>query len=112
MIDFSPWPGQDADKLRARIAAAETSLREAGYEVTVCLLPDDLDAAESAVRGHFSHESYDAVEVGSGIRVSHDYTLLFERVVNTVVACQPAVPLCLNDSPETTLDAVRRAVTR
>jgi hypothetical protein len=49
--------------------------------------------------------------IGSGLRTSHDYTLVFETVVNTVIACQPGVRFCFNDSPETTLDAVRRAVT-
>ena len=53
--DFTPWPGQNADTLRARIAAAELSLREAGFDVTVCLLPDDaaaettLDAVRRAI---------------------------------------------------------------
>ena len=50
VIDFSPWPGQDADGLRVRIDAAEATLRDAGFDVVVCLLPGDPDAAESVVR--------------------------------------------------------------
>lgn len=111
-VDFTPWPGQNADTLRARIAAAELSLREAGFDVTVCLLPDDAAAAESAVRRCLADHSYDVVEIGAGLRTSHEYTMIFERVVNTVVASQQGIPLCFNDSPETTLDAVRRAVGR
>lgn len=110
VIDFTPWPGQDADGLRARIGEAATALRAAGFDVAVCLLPDDADRAESAVRALFAGQTYDAVEIGSGLRASHRYTLVFERVVNTVSALQPGVPFCFNDSPETTLDAVRRGL--
>lgn len=112
VVDFSPWPGQDAGTLQAQISAADLSLREAGYEVTVCVVPDDADAGGSAVRRYLTNGSYDVIEIGSGLRTSHEYTAIFERVINTVIACQPGVPLCFNDSPETTLDAVRRVVER
>lgn len=111
VIDFSPWPGQSADALRARIRTAQDALRDAGFDVSVCLLVEDADFAEAAVREALADQTFDVVEIGSGLRTSHDYTLVFERVVNTVVACQPGVRLCFNDSPETTLHAVRRGVT-
>ncbi|WP_158726694.1 hypothetical protein [Tomitella fengzijianii] len=110
VIDFSPWPGQNAAALRARIGEAEAALRGAGVDVTVCLLPDDVDFAESTVREFFTAGPFDVVEIGSGLRTSHEYTLVFERVVNTVAALQPGAPFCFNDSPETTLDAVRRGL--
>lgn len=112
VVDFSSWPGQDANTLRARIAAAELSLHDAGYDVTLCLLPDDADTAESTVRRFLADGSYDVIEIGAGLRTSHAYTEIFERVVNSLVACQPGVRFCFNDSPETTLDAVRRAFRR
>lgn len=108
VIDFSPWPGQSADALRVRLRAAQDQLRDAGFDVDTCLLIDNADSAETSVRKAVADQTFDVVEIGSGIRTSHDYTLIFERVVNTIVACQPGVPLCFNDSPETTLDAVRR----
>jgi hypothetical protein len=110
VVDFSPWPGQDADGLRARLDDAGAVLRDAGFEVTVCLLPDDAAAAASAVREVCTGRSFDVIEIGSGLRTSHEYTLVFERVVNTVVALQPGIPLCFNDSPQTTFDAVRRGL--
>lgn len=112
VVDLSSWPGQNADTLRRRITAAELSLREAGYDVNVCLLPDDPDAAESAVRKCLTTDSYDVVEVGAGLRTSHEYTEVFERVINAVIDCEPGIRLCFNDSPETTLDAVRRVIGR
>ncbi|MGB4136710.1 MAG: hypothetical protein WA971_09110 [Microbacterium sp.] len=110
VIDFSPWPGQDADQLRSRIAAAEAALRDEGLAVSTCLVPDDVDAAERAVREALKGRRFDLVEIGSGLRTSHDHTPIFERVVNTVIAVQPGVRLCFNDSPETTLEAVRRGL--
>lgn len=111
-VDFSPWPGQDADGLRARLDDAGAVLRNAGFDVTVCLLPADDDAAELAAREVCTGGTFDVVEIGSGLRTSHEYTSIFERVVNTVAALQPGVPLCFNDSPETTFDAVRRGLAR
>lgn len=112
VIDFSPWPGQDADALRARIAAADAALRADGFDVTPCIVTGDADAAEAVVRARLADHAYDVIELGSGMRTSHEYTAVFERVVNTVVTVQPGVPLCFNDSPETTLDAVRRVLRR
>lgn len=78
--------------------------------MTACLVPDDPDAAETTVREAFADRSFDVVEIGSGLRTSHEYTVVFERAVNAVCAAQPGVRLCFNDSPETTLEAVRRAI--
>lgn len=112
VIDFSPYPGQDANQLRARIETAETQLREAGFEVVLCKLPDDVEAAEAMVREALTKTVFDIVEIGSGLRTSHEYTLIFERVLNTLVEAQPGIRFCFNDPPETTIDAVRRASNR
>lgn len=112
VIDFSPYPGQDADQLRARISAAEAELRDAGFDVVMCQLPTDPDAAESLIRVCVADQAFDVVEIGSGLRTSHEFTEIFERAVNVVAAHQPGIRFCFNDSPESTLDAVRRAVTR
>ena len=112
VIDFSPWPGQSAESLQGRIRRAEDELRDAGFDVSSCLLTQDASAAEASVRDALTTQAYDIVEVGSGLRTSHDYTLVFERVINTIITARPGVRLCFNDSPESTLDAVRRAAAR
>ncbi|MFD4367982.1 hypothetical protein [Rhodococcus sp. NPDC058521] len=112
VVDFSPWPGQDADGLRARLDEAGAALRNAGFDVTVCLMPNDEAMAESTLRQFLADGTFDVVEIGSGLRTSHEYTLVFERVVNTIAAIHPGIPFCFNDSPETTLDAVRRGLAR
>lgn len=78
----------------------------------MCLLSNDVDTADSTVRRYLADCSYDVIEIGAGLRTSHEYTEIFERVVNTLLACRPGVRVCFNDSPETTLDAVRRALRR
>lgn len=110
VIDFSPWPGQSAEALRARLSLAQGELHEAGFEVFTCLLTDDADSAETTVKDALARAVFDVVEIGSGLRASHDYTLVFERVINTVMTCRPGIRLCFNDSPETTLEAVRRGM--
>lgn len=110
VIDFSPWPGQDARQLLTRIARAEDALRADGYDVTSCLVTADPDAAERTVRACLAEQPFSAIEIGSGMRTSHEYTAVFERVINIVITEQPGVPLCFNDAPETTPDAVRRAL--
>lgn len=108
VIDFSPWPGQSAEAVRARLDRAQADLRDAGFEITTCLLPDDATSAEAAVTNALSGERFDVIEVGAGLRTSNEYTLIFEREINVVVTHHPTARLCFNDSPETTLDAVRR----
>lgn len=110
VIDFSPYPGQDTAQLQARIDAAEAAVRDAGFEVVVCRLGDDPDTAEDQIRKCLSTAEFDVVEIGSGLRTSHEYTEIFERAVNAVAELQPGVRFCFNDSPESTLDAVRRAI--
>lgn len=110
VVDFSPWPGQDAAGLRARIGEAEATLCGAGFDVVVCLVSADVNEAAATVSELFVDGTFDVVEIGSGLRTSHEFTPVFERIVNTVNALQPGVRLCFNDSPETTLDAVRRVL--
>ncbi|MDN6304492.1 MAG: hypothetical protein L0J74_01605 [Corynebacterium sp.] len=112
VIDFSPYPGQDADQLRARISRAEAELRDGGFDVVMCQVPDGPDVAEAHIRACFTGTVFDVVEIGSGLRTSHEYTEIFELAVNAVAELQPGIRFCFNDSPETTLDAVRRGIRR
>ena len=110
VVDFSGWPGQDANTFLARLDEARAALEAAGYEVTTCLVPDDATAAEPSLRRSHGERRFDVIEIGSGLRTSHDYTPIFERAVNVAAELQPGVPFCFNDSPESTLEAVRRVL--
>lgn len=110
VVDFSPYPGQTADTLQARVDMAASRLRDAGLDVVMCQVPDDPDAAETRIRDCLAGGAFDLVEIGSGLRTSHEYTEIFERAVNAVAELQPGVRFCFNDSPESTLEAVQRGI--
>lgn len=65
VVDFSAWPGQSADTLHSRIAAAETDLRREGFAVIPCQAPNDPAGAERAVREALTDQRYDVIEIGS-----------------------------------------------
>ena len=47
--------------------------------------------------------------IGAGLRMVAEHTLLFERLVNLLNQLVPGIVFCFNTSPETTVDALRRA---
>jgi hypothetical protein len=51
-VDYSRYPHIDAATLTARIAAGETALRDAGFDLVSCQVPADPDAAEHIGEGH------------------------------------------------------------
>ncbi|MGW3282350.1 hypothetical protein [Nocardia rhamnosiphila] len=109
-VDYSRYPHIDAATLTARIAAGETALREAGFDLVSCQVPADPDAAEAKLRECAADRSFGVAMIGAGVRMAAEHTLLFERLVNVVVELVPGIRLCFNTSPETTIDALRRWV--
>lgn len=110
VIDFSPWPGQDADHHRARINDTAALLQASGFDVKLCLLSNGPDDVEPTLKNFLAGTRFDVVEVGAGVRTSTEFTATFERVINMVNALQPGTLFCFNDSPETTLEAIRRVL--
>ncbi|GAA5068061.1 hypothetical protein [Nocardia callitridis] len=47
--------------------------------------------------------------IGGAVRAVPEHTVLFERLVNAIADAAPRIRFCFNTSPETTLDALRRA---
>ena len=109
-VDFTPYPGQDASTLMARIQEGQAALRAAGFDPVTCLVPTDPDEAEAVVREHAAKGPFRAVMIGAGVRNAPEHTVLFERLVNVVHELLPGARFCFNTSPETTLDAFRRWV--
>lgn len=75
-----------------------------------CLVGTDPDEAEQSVRERLPEGPFDVVMIGAGVRMAPEHTLLFERLINALVATTPGVRFCFNTSPETTIDAIRRWV--
>ncbi|MFI5607040.1 hypothetical protein [Amycolatopsis sp. NPDC051903] len=108
-LDYSRHPGLDEGTLLTRIAGAEAALREAGFDVVSCLVPADPDEAEKRVRAVVTANPLRVAMIGGAVRMAAEHTLLFERVVNLLAQLVPGIVFCFNTSPETTVDALRRA---
>ncbi|MET8654496.1 MULTISPECIES: hypothetical protein [Nocardia] len=108
-LDYSRFPDLDEEQLTARVAAANAALRNAEFDVTTCLVDSSPDRAEAEIRELLANRSFDLVMVGGAVRAVPEHTLLFERIVNVVVDTAPRIRFCFNTSPETSLDALRRA---
>jgi hypothetical protein len=108
VIDYTRHPGLDEVTLTARIEHGNAALLAAGFDVVSCLVGTDPDAAERTVRELLSEGSFGVAMIGAGVRMAPEHTLLFERLINVLVAATPGIRFCFNTSPETTIDAIRR----
>ncbi|MEV0434506.1 hypothetical protein [Nocardia sp. NPDC050413] len=109
-VDYSRYPQIDEATLTARIAAGETALREAGFDVVTCQVPADPDAAEATLRDCATGGRFGVAMIGAGVRMAPEHTLLFERLINVANAIVPGIRFCFNTSPESTIDALRRGL--
>ncbi|MEV4187063.1 hypothetical protein AB0J28_37115 [Streptosporangium canum] len=109
-IDYTKHPGLDEATLTARIEQGHAALRAAGFDAVSCLIGSDPDAAEKTIRERLSEGPFSVVMIGGGVRMAPEHTLLFERLINVLVATTPGIRFCFNTSPETTIDAIRRWV--
>ncbi|MDR7167147.1 hypothetical protein J2W56_000865 [Nocardia kruczakiae] len=108
-LDYSRFPDLNEEQLTARVDAANAALRDTEFDITPCLVSASPDEAEADLRAVLANRSFDLVMVGGAVRAVPEYTLLFERVINLVAEAAPGIRFCFNTSPETTLDALRRA---
>ncbi|MFD6399571.1 hypothetical protein [Nocardia sp. NPDC060249] len=109
-VDYARYPQIDEATLTARIAAGETALREAGFDIVSCQVPADPDAAEAVLRACAAGGEFRVAMIGAGVRMAPEHTLLFERLINVAADLAPGIRFCFNTSPETTIEALRRWV--
>ena len=107
-IDYTGFPDLDEAKLTARVEQGDAALRAAGLDTVPCLIGTDPEEAEKAVRERLPEGPFGLVMIGGGVRMIPEHTLLFERLINVLVATTPGIRFCFNTSPETTIDAIRR----
>ncbi|MEC3918807.1 hypothetical protein [Nocardia sp. CDC160] len=108
-MDYDRRPDLDEVELTARVDAANNALRDTEFDVTPLLVDASPDDAESEIRALLANQRFDLVMIGGAIRAFPDHTLLFERIINVLTEAAPGIRYCFNTSPETTLDALRRA---
>ncbi len=106
-MDFSHWPGLDADKLLRSLEAQREQLEDLGLETALCLV-DTGGTATEVVTDTLDADTYECVVIGAGIRRVEDHFLLFEKILNLVHEHAPTARIALNTGPDDTVDAVRR----
>lgn len=108
-MDYSRFPDLDEEQLTARVDVANSALQNTEFDVTTCMVRASPAEAETEIRNLLTTQSFDLVMVGGAVRAVPEHTLLFERIVNVIVDAAPGIRFCFNTSPETSLDALRRA---
>ncbi|MFE9575452.1 hypothetical protein ACFYO1_03630 [Nocardia sp. NPDC006044] len=104
-LDYSRFPDLDEPKLPARIETGHAAMRAAGFDAVSCLVGTEPDEAEREIRAQLAEAPIAVAMIGGAIRMMPEHTVLFERIVNLL----SGTVLCFNTSPETTVDALRRA---
>jgi hypothetical protein len=108
-LGYSTLPdGVDEASLAARIWRGNAALQDAGFDVVPCQLDTSPDAAEELIRECCDKTTFGVAMIGGGIRMVPENTLLFERIVNVLLAVSPGIRLCFNTAPDDTVDALRR----
>ncbi|GAA3838875.1 hypothetical protein GCM10022243_01650 [Saccharothrix violaceirubra] len=108
--DHDRHPGIDGRTPTARIAAGEEAASGArGFDFVSCRAAAVPDEAERTVRAAVAGHAVRVVMTGAGVRMAVEHTVSFERLVDLVVDPVPGVVFRVTTSPETTVDAVRRA---
>ncbi|MGX1777089.1 hypothetical protein ACWIGW_33635 [Nocardia brasiliensis] len=108
-MDYSRFPDLDEAQLTSRVDVANAALQNTEFDVTPCMVHISPAEAETEIRNLLANQSFDLVMVGGAVRAFPEHTLLFERIVNLIVDAAPGIRFCFNTSPETSLDALRRA---
>lgn len=109
VVDYSRWPGLNAEKLRAALERDRADLNARGYSAELCFI-DLGSTAEAVVKQTLSQKPFDCVVVGAGVRTAQDHFLLFERLINVVHQNAPTAKICFNTNPSDTAAAVLRWV--
>jgi len=108
-VDFTAMPQFTAEMFQNYIDAQLDRVREAGYEVTSCLI-DLGETAEAVTTKALSSENFDCVLIGAGLRQPGERLPLFEKILNLVHRRAPRASICFNTTPADSAEAVQRWV--
>lgn len=111
-VDFSDPalpPGFNAEKIRAGIAVAMSSMAERRWQADECMIAPD-ETGILTLTKQLASTRYDCVVIGAGIRVPPKGLLFLETVINAVRKAAPDTPIAFNTHPEDTADAAARWV--
>lgn len=106
-VDFSKWPGLNAEKLERTLADSISKLNDQGFEAEDLMLKS-ADTAADDVKAKLATKAYDVVLIGAGVRKDDDSFLTFEKLINALHENAPQAKICFNTNPADTTDAVLR----
>jgi len=108
-LDFSSFPDFNAERVMAGLKKGQEEGLALGYDIELCLIkPDGTDM--SMISEKLSENKFDCVLIGAGVRVSPEYFLLFEKVVNIVHQNASSSIICFNTNPNDSINAIKRWV--
>ena len=107
VVDFSKWPGLNADKLLATLEGDRDKLRSLGYEADILFI-QDAESAYDTVINALNETTYDCILIGAGVRTVDEHFIVFEKLVNAVHQGAPGAKICFNTNPSDTAESVQR----
>lgn len=107
VVDYSRWPGLNAEKLEMGLNSDKQALESNGYSVSLCFV-DHGQTAEKTVTDALAKMHYDCILIGAGVRKDEQEFALFENLVNVVHQHAPNARICFNTGPTDSVDAVKR----
>jgi hypothetical protein len=110
-VDFSApaLAGMSAEKVKAGIKLGEALMAQAGFTADH-VLTDAGPNAVAVVSAALATQDYGVVIIGAGIRLQPPASGLFETVLATIMAHTPAAKIGFNQTPQDTVDAVKRLI--
>ena len=107
LLDYSRFPGLNAEKVLAALQADQANLSALGYDAELCFV-DLGKTAEVVVEKKLTASTFDCVLIGAGVRAVPEHFSLFEKLVNVVHQYAPSAKFCFNTNPSDTAEAVQR----
>ncbi|MFY0690366.1 MAG: hypothetical protein JXR14_00425 [Paracoccaceae bacterium] len=107
VVDYSKYPGLDADKLEAALRADEKKLNDLGYDASIGFIFSGETAIEQLEQS-LKETAYDVVMIGAGVRKDDDHFLIFEKLVNVIHEHAPKARIAFNTGPTDSDAAIQR----
>lgn len=114
-VDFTnpnlPY-GFSVETIKKSLDAALQSMTARGWTADLLQVTPDDATGSTTTAWLSSHEPYDCVVIGAGIRIPSNNLEFFEAVVNAVHHAAPKSHIGFNTRPEETADIVARLLER
>lgn len=101
-------PGMSVERVVSGLATSMQAMRDRGWHADQVLVSPDDTASKEIDAWLRSHDAYDCIVIGAGIRVPPKSVWLFEQVINAVHRAAPGSVIAFNTRPDDTANAAAR----